>query len=280
MVRPSARSSPGAFPAPSISLFSVRFDRLLGIIADLDPWNTDSMNALELTGRARTHVVELDAPRCTLHYEAVAAFLGMRDAARTEGIDLQAVSSFRDFERQLLLWNRKWRGERPLHDRNGALLDLATLSEPQRVDAILAWSAIPGGSRHHWGSDIDVIDVAAMPAGYQVQLVPAEYAPGGVFSRLTGWLDRNMGRFGYFRPYGSNRGGAGIEPWHLIVVYCSHLSGTLTSGSDSSSFGESPSCFWIAPPTNRTSALYPSMMSRADAWPSNICLTRATRELA
>jgi LAS superfamily LD-carboxypeptidase LdcB len=95
------------------------------------------------------------------------------------------------------------------------LLDLATLSEPQRVDAILAWSAIPGGSRHHWGSDIDVIDAAAMPAGYQVELVPAEYEPGGVFSRLPGWLDQNMGLFGFFRPYGSDRGGAGIEPWHL-----------------------------------------------------------------
>jgi LAS superfamily LD-carboxypeptidase LdcB len=193
----------------------VRFARLRGIIADLDPWDTDRMNALELTGRARTHVIELDAPRCTLHYEAVAAFLGMREAARAEGIDLQAISSFRDFERQLLLWNRKWGGVRPHHDRSGALLDPATLSEPQRVDAILAWSAIPGGSRHHWGSDIDVIDAAAMPAGYQVELVPAEYEPGGVFSRLAGWLDRNMGSFGYFRPYGSNRGGAGIEPWHL-----------------------------------------------------------------
>ena len=193
----------------------MRFDRLRGIIADLDPWNTDRMNALELTGRARTHVIELDAPRCTLHYEAVAAFLGMRDAARAEGIDLQAISSFRDFDRQLLLWNRKWRGNGRSTIAAARCSTWPTLSEPQRVDAILAWSAIPGGSRHHWGSDIDVIDAAAMPAGYQVELVPAEYAPGGVFSRLTGWLDRNMGRFGYFRPYGSNRGGAGIEPWHL-----------------------------------------------------------------
>ncbi|MEY2919167.1 MAG: hypothetical protein RL261_472, partial [Pseudomonadota bacterium] len=61
----------------------------------------------------------------------------------------------------------------------------------------------------------DVIDAAAMPTGYQVELVPAEYVPGGVFGRLTTWLDRNMGRFGFFRPYGSDRGGAGIEPWHL-----------------------------------------------------------------
>ena len=118
-------------------------------------------------------------------------------------------------DRQLLLWNRKWRGERPLLDRAGLPLEQAALSESQRVDAILSWSAIPGGSRHHWGSDLDVYDAAAMPAGYQLQLVPSEYAPDGMFGRLTAWLDRNMDRFGFFRPYGSDRGGAGIEPWHI-----------------------------------------------------------------
>lgn len=173
------------------------------------------MNPLELTGRASTHVVEIDAPKCALHYEAVASFLAMRDAASAAGIDLQAVSSYRDYHRQLTIWNRKWRGERPLYDREGRLLDTARLSDSDRVDAILCWSAIPGGSRHHWGSDLDVMDAAALPPGYQVQLLPSEYAPDGVFARLTAWLDANMGRFGFFRPYGSDRGGAGIEPWHL-----------------------------------------------------------------
>ena len=176
---------------------------------------TGTMNELELTGRARTHVVGLDQPRCTLHYETVASFLAMREDAARSGMDLQAISSFRDFDRQLLLWNRKWRGERPLYDRGGGLLDHATLGEAQRVDAILCWSAVPGGSRHHWGSDIDVVDAAALPEGYQVQLLPAEYAAAGVFERLAAWLDRNMHRFGFHRPFASDRGGAGVEPWHL-----------------------------------------------------------------
>jgi LAS superfamily LD-carboxypeptidase LdcB len=173
------------------------------------------MNALELTGRSRTHIIDIDPPACSLHYEAVTSFLAMRDAALREGIDLQAVSSYRDHARQLTLWNRKWRGERPLYGRDGGVLDHASLSEAERVDAILAWSAVPGGSRHHWGSDLDVIDANALPQGYQVQLLPGEYASDGPFARLTAWLDRNMGRFGFFRPYGSDRGGAGIEPWHL-----------------------------------------------------------------
>ena len=173
------------------------------------------MNELELTGRARSHIVELDEPKCALHYETVASFLAMRDDAARAGIDLRAVSSFRDFDRQRVLWNRKWAGERPLYDRAGVELDRAHLTDAQRVDAILCWSAVPGGSRHHWGSDIDVIDAAAMPEGYQVQLLPSEYEPGGVFGKLTAWLDRNMQRYGYHRPYASDRGGTGIEPWHI-----------------------------------------------------------------
>ena len=39
------------------------------------------MNELELTGRARTHIVELEQPRCALHYAAATSFLAMRDAA-------------------------------------------------------------------------------------------------------------------------------------------------------------------------------------------------------
>ena len=173
------------------------------------------MNELELTGRTRTHIVELEQPRCALHYEVVAAFLAMRDAAAEAGLRLEAASSFRDFDRQLHLWNAKWRGERPLLDRDGRALDVATLDAAERIDAILCWSALPGGSRHHWGSDIDVIDAASMPEAYAVQLVPAEYQPGGVFANLSPWLDANMGRFGFYRPYASGHGGVAAEPWHL-----------------------------------------------------------------
>jgi LAS superfamily LD-carboxypeptidase LdcB len=174
-----------------------------------------AMNEFELTGRTRTHVVDLEQPRCTLHYAAVAAFLAMRDAAASAGIGLEAASSYRDFDRQLGIWNAKWRGERPLLDDAGRPIDVAALDDGERIAAILRWSALPGGSRHHWGSDIDVIDSAALADDYRVQLVAEEYAPGGVFAQLTQWLDANMGRFGFYRPYASALGGAGVEAWHL-----------------------------------------------------------------
>ncbi len=173
------------------------------------------MNELELTGRARTHVVDLTDPACTLHREAAPAFLAMRAAAAQAGIDLEPVSSWRDFDAQVRIWNDKYRGRRRLFDRNGSELVHAELDERAIVAAILAWSAAPGASRHHWGTEIDVIDRAAVAPATRVRLLPEEYFPGGPFAALSLWLDRNMARFGFFRPYRTDRGGVAPEPWHL-----------------------------------------------------------------
>lgn len=174
------------------------------------------MNAFELTGRARTHVVDVPDIHCTVHHDVVAPLRALSHAAWTEaGIELVAISAFRDFERQRTIWNAKYRGERALLDRSGAPLDSAALDPDARIDAILAWSALPGASRHHWGTDVDVIDRAAMPAGYRPQLVPQEYAPGGIFRRLDEWLTGSMARFGFYRPYTHDHGGVQPEPWHL-----------------------------------------------------------------
>jgi len=169
----------------------------------------------QLTGRVRDHLTELSDPRCTLHKSAVAPFLAMRAAAAAEGIDLVAFSSFRDFDRQLTIWNEKFQGVRPMQDRAGRALQAGTMSPAERVAAILWWSALPGASRHHWGTDVDVMDLAALPPGYRIQVVPAEYAAGGPFAKLTTWLDAHMHAYGFFRPYDTDRGSVSPEPWHL-----------------------------------------------------------------
>ena len=172
-------------------------------------------NELELTGRAATHVVQRDDLRAAIHRDALDAFLALRDAAATEGIELEIASGFRDFSAQLRIWNMKYRGERPLYDAAGNIRDHASLDAQELIAGILSWSALPGASRHHWGSDIDVIDRAAMPADYRYRLVPEEYAAAGVFARMNSWLDENISRFGFFRPYAAYQGGVYPEPWHL-----------------------------------------------------------------
>jgi LAS superfamily LD-carboxypeptidase LdcB len=173
------------------------------------------LDELELTGRARTHVALAPELGCTLHPRAAAAFRRLRSAAATAGIDLEIVSGFRDFERQCGIWNGKYRGERPLLGRDGEPLAPAARGADELVDAILIWSALPGASRHHWGSELDVIDRAALPAGYRPRLVPEEFAAGGPFAALDGWLAEHLVSYGFFRPYTSDRGGVQPEPWHL-----------------------------------------------------------------
>jgi len=173
------------------------------------------LNPLELTGRAMTHVREIADPKCVLHPHAVEALLAMRAAARLADIQLEVVSGFRDFKRQVAIWTAKFNGQRRLLDRAGRELRREALDEAALVDAILIWSALPGASRHHWGSELDVIDAAQLGAGNRPELVPEEFAPGGCFARLHTWLDANMRSFGFFRPYTTDRGGVQPEPWHL-----------------------------------------------------------------
>ena len=173
------------------------------------------MTPLELTGRARTHIVEISEPPCALHAAAVTPFLNLRRAARSEGFDLVPVSSFRDFARQLAIWNAKFSGEKPLYDADGRTLEAVRLAAEDRIAAILRWSALPGASRHHWGTDLDLIDREAMAAGYRVQLTAAEYAAEGPFGRLAHWLEDHAPRFGFFRPFRGVLSAVQSEPWHF-----------------------------------------------------------------
>jgi LAS superfamily LD-carboxypeptidase LdcB len=173
-----------------------------------------ALDSFELTGRAATHVREAPGLGARLHAGAVAAVNTLREAAAAAGIDLVIVSAFRDFSRQAAIWNAKFRGERPMLDRAGRPLDAAALDERERVRSILIWSALPGASRHHWGTDFDVIDRASLPAGYQPQLTVEEFTTGP-FVRLNEWLGANLGNYGFFRPYSTDRGGVHPEPWHL-----------------------------------------------------------------
>ena len=173
------------------------------------------LTPLELTGRTRAHVVQRDDLGAALHPPALEAFLALRDGAAAAGHDLAIASSFRDFAAQQRIWDLKYRGERPLFDAHGVPRDHASLGERELVEAILCWSALPGASRHHWGTEIDVYDRAAMPEGYRLRLLPEEAAPGGVFHALHRWLDGHMAEYGFYRPYATFHGGVLPEPWHL-----------------------------------------------------------------
>ena len=168
----------------------------------------------QLTGLDAPELVEAEPGRF-LQPAVAAAYQAMQQAAAADGITLRIASGWRDFSRQQAIFKAKLNGERPVYDAAQQAVTLAGMSLAAKLHAIMLYSALPGASRHHWGTDLDVWDQAAVPADYVLQLSTAEYAPDGPFARLSVWLSQHAGRFGFFRPYRSFRGGVAVEPWHL-----------------------------------------------------------------
>ncbi len=75
------------------------------------------------------------------------AFQALQQSAAKMALIYSLQSSFRDFERQQLIWNSKFKGERKVHDDAGKALDLNQLDDWQKCQAILRWSALLGASR-------------------------------------------------------------------------------------------------------------------------------------
>lgn len=178
-------------------------------------------DALILTGRAESHLCspnDAEPLGAKVHRTVVGPFRQLRDDARREGFDLQIHSGFRSFDRQISIWNRKATGKPAVLDSAARPLDIETLTKRELVFAILRWSALPGASRHHWGTDLDVYDHAAKPDGYEIELIPDEVNPGGMFGPMHEWLDDRIDAdrsYGFFRPYDRDRGGVAPERWHL-----------------------------------------------------------------
>ncbi|KEY58978.1 M15 family metallopeptidase [Serratia sp. DD3] len=172
------------------------------------------ISAEMITGRSTEHLAVLSGHH-RLQPAAVVAFQAMQLAAKSAGFDLQPASTFRDFDRQLAIWNGKFCGERPVVDQQSQPLDISPLSTAERCQAILHWSALPGASRHHWGSDLDIYDPSLLPAGQKLHLEPWEYQQGGYFFPLNQWITAHMAEFGFYRPFSGNGGGVAMEPWHL-----------------------------------------------------------------
>ena len=176
-----------------------------------------ALTVAQLTGRDDSHITYADRG-VGLTAETWQAFTALRKAGAQQGFDLSIASGYRSFDRQLSIWNGKARGGRAVHNDRGEPVAILDLPDVEKIHAILRYSALPGASRHHWGSDLDVYDAAAMPKDYHLQLVPGEVAEAGIFGPLHAWLDTQIEEDAaaqFYRPYSCDRGGVAVERWHL-----------------------------------------------------------------
>ena len=158
-----------------------------------------------------------------VHESVVRPLESLKNAARNRGFELRVESAYRPFERQLSIWNRKARGELPLLDSDGNPMERPHDAE-SLMRSILIWSALPGASRHHLGTDIDVVDASACPEGYEVRLTPEEC--NGMFRPFHDFLTESFSRgesFGFARVFVPHRGRIMPEPWHIAHLPTSRI---------------------------------------------------------
>ena len=158
----------------------------------------------ELTGR----VAPKDSENpYKLRGEVYNAFVLMQQAALKDSIEIEVISAYRSFAHQRRIWNNKFKK-----------FTASGLTDKQAVQKILKYSTVPGTSRHHWGTDIDIVQkVDQKISSY---LIASNFNENGPFYELKKWLDTNASNFGFEIIYTNdpNRLGFKYEPWHFTYM--------------------------------------------------------------
>jgi LAS superfamily LD-carboxypeptidase LdcB len=158
-----------------------------------------------------------DRPGLYLHKETYDAFIKMYEAASKAGLKLEIKSATRNFDYQKGIWERKWKGVTKLEGN----IDASSYYKKgdERALAILRYSSMPGTSRHHWGTDIDI------------NAFTNSYFESGKGKTEYDWLRANAANYGFCQPYtpkGPDRPhGYEEEKWHWsylpIATICTEV---------------------------------------------------------
>lgn len=142
-----------------------------------------------------------------LRKEAHLAFLKMKTEAAKAGIQIKVVSSYRSYAHQNRIWERKYKK-----------FTAEGLSPLSAIQKIIEYSTIPGTSRHHWGTELDIVD--AIPKQPRGLLLEKNFHGDGPFCKLKEWMDQNANSFGFYLVYTQEeqRKGFKYEPWHYSYV--------------------------------------------------------------
>ena len=131
-----------------------------------------------------------------LKKETFKAFVKMRAAALKEGVTLTIISGTRSFYDQSNKWESKWDNR-----------DFTTYTRKNKVVKMLKWWSMPGTSRHHWGTDVDLTNLN----------LSFYSSPKG--KKMYAWMQANAAKYGFYQPFNANRpSGYQEEKWHWSYV--------------------------------------------------------------
>lgn len=162
--------------------------------------DTNRLSYEELIGKGNPY---LYGNGYKLRKEAHEAFTKLKNEALKSDIRIQVVSSYRGYDHQNRIWERKY-------NRNIN----SGLSPQESINKIIEYSTIPGTSRHHWATDVDIIDANATQPSSVLQ--PKHFEEKGCYRKLKRWMDEYANAFGFYLVYTntSQRKGFKYEPWH------------------------------------------------------------------
>ncbi len=159
-------------------------------------------------------------------------------AAKVDGINLTIRSATRNFYDQKRIWENKWNGNTLVE--GGQNLAETVTDHKERALIILKFSSMPGSSRHHWGTDIDINNFEN------------SYFESGQGLKEYEWLVANAPTFGFCQPYTAKDdkrpNGYNEEKWHwsylpvalpLTRFVEDHLSNDMIKGFEGSEMGAS-----------------------------------------
>ncbi len=144
-----------------------------------------------------------DKKEAYLRKETYEAFEKMAEAAAKDKIQLKILSATRNFDRQKKIWEDKWLGRIKVEDGTNAAKSIK--DSKKRALKILNYSAMPGSSRHHWGTDLDL------------NYLSDDYFSHGQGKQIYAWLQENAATYGFCQPYSdkkNGRTGYNEEKWH------------------------------------------------------------------
>ena len=148
-----------------------------------------------LERRTTRTVRPIDPSGLCPHRFQVHAYERMFEEAWKVGINLQILSATRNFDYQRGIWERKW--DRPRY--------MGWEDIDKAVD-IMTYSSMPGTSRHHWGTDIDLCSLRN------------DWFASAEGARVYDWLNLNAWKYGFRQVYSNKeitgRTGYNEEKWH------------------------------------------------------------------
>jgi LAS superfamily LD-carboxypeptidase LdcB len=108
------------------------------------------------------------------------AYKKMYDAALADSIKLIITSGHRTFVEQFCEWQLRWDNPRT---------NIQFPNDIEKAKYVLQYRSMPGTSRHHWGTDIDLNNYEF--AYYQTK----------EGQKIYKWLNENAATYGFFQPY-------------------------------------------------------------------------------